>query len=94
LPYTAITGATWSEQLQHYLPSFGPALAERHGFGHQLDVRVERVWQRTATGSPCLPISAKCIDSRACSATSTATTSCRKPVADMMPLPSLDPRQF
>ena len=93
LPYTAITGATWSEQLQHYLPSFGPVLAERHDAAHQLDVRVERVWQRTNYRIAVFADLGNVYrHPRVLRYQYSDDFMTKKPVSDMMPLPSVGVR--
>lgn len=90
LPYTAITGATWSEELQHYLPAFGPTLAERHDLAHQLDVRVERVWQRTNYRIAVFADLGNVYrHPRVLRYQYSDDFMSKKPVADMMPLPSI-----
>lgn len=93
LPYTAITGATWSEQLQHYLPAFGPVLAERHPLAHQLDLRVERVWQRPSYRIAVFADLGNVYrHARILRYQYSEDFMTRKPVSDMMPLPSVGVR--
>ena len=93
LPYTAVTGANWSEQLQHYLPAFGPALAERHATAHNLDVRVERMWQRpTYRIAVFADVGNVYRQPRILRYSYSDDFMTKKPVADMMPLPSVGVR--
>ncbi len=93
LPYTAITGATWSEELQHYIPSFGPALAERQALAHQLDLRVERIWQRPSYRIAVFADLGNVYrHARVLRYQYSDDFMTKKPVSDMMPLPSVGVR--
>lgn len=93
LPYTAVTGANWSEQLQHYVPTFGPALAQRHATAHNLDLRVERVWQRpTYRIAVFADVGNVYRQPRILRYSYSDDFMTKKPVADMMPLPSVGVR--
>jgi len=93
LPYTEITNATWSEDLQHYLPVFGPTLAARHDTAHQLDVRVERTWQRPGYRIAVFADLGNVYRrARVLRYQYSEDFMTRKPVSDMMPLPSIGVR--
>ena len=93
LPYTAVTGASWSETLQHFVPSFGPALGERHPIAHQLDVRVERVWHRKHYRIAVFADLGNVYrQPRVLRYSYSDDFMTKKPVADMMPLPSVGVR--
>lgn len=93
LPYTAVTGASWSEQLQHYLPTFGPALSERHATAHNLDLRVERAWSRKNYRIAVFAdVGNVYRQPRVLRYSYSDDFMTKKPVADMMPLPSVGVR--
>ena len=93
LPYTAVIGSTWSETLQHHVPAFGPALGERHDLAHQLDVRVERVWRREHYRIAVFAdIGNVYRHPRVLRYSYSDDFMTKKPVADMMPLPSVGVR--
>src|SRR5262249_45005243 len=45
LPYTDIVGATYNDELGHYLPILGTPYGARYPAATQLDLRVERGWK-------------------------------------------------
>jgi hypothetical protein len=90
LPYTEITGAAYDENIGHYVPGFGPAYAARYQTQHQLDLRVERTWQRKGYR---LAVFADLGNvyrhARVLRYQYSEDFMTRKPVTDMLPLPSI-----
>jgi len=93
LPYTEITGATYSEAVDHYIPGFGPALAARHATAHQLDLRVERTWQRRGYRLAVFADLGNVYrNPRVLRYQYSDDFMSKKPVSDMLPLPSIGVR--
>lgn len=93
LPYTEIAGSQWSEEVQHHLPVFGPAYAARLDTAHQLDVRIERTWQRRGYRIAVFAdLSNVYRNARVLRYQYSEDFMSRKPVSDMIPLPSLGVR--
>lgn len=93
LPYTAITGATWSDDLDAYLPMFGRPFAERHDTAHQLDLRIERTWQRAAYRIAVFADLGNVYRrARVLRYQYSNDFMSKKPVSDMIPLPSIGVR--
>lgn len=93
LPYTAITGATWSDDLDAYLPMFGRPFAERHDTVHQLDLRIERTWQRaTYRIAVFADLGNVYRRARVLRYQYSNDFMSKKPVSDMIPLPSIGVR--
>jgi hypothetical protein len=93
VPYTEIIGAAYSEELQLHVPIFGKPMAARFSPTHQLDLRVERTWQgrgyRIAVFADLGNVYRRPRVLRYHYSDDFMT---RKPVADMMPLPSIGVR--
>ncbi len=93
LPYTEITGAVYSDQLQHWVPTFGPPLGARFATSHQLDLRVERSWKRDGyLIAVFTDLSNVYRNDRVLRYQYSADFMTRKPVSDLIPLPSLGVR--
>lgn len=93
VPYTEITGAAYSEELQHHVPIFGKPLAARFEPTHQLDLRVERTWQRRGYRIAVFADLGNVYRRpRVLRYHYSDDFMTRKPVADMMPLPSIGVR--
>ena len=93
IPYTEITGAAYSEELQHYVPILGKPLAARFEQAHQLDLRVERTWQRRGYRIAVFADLGNVYRRpRVLRYHYSDDFMTRKPVADMMPLPSIGVR--
>jgi hypothetical protein len=93
LPYTEITSATFSPELDHYVPTFGPPDAARLDTSHQLDLRVERViHRRTYQLAVFADLGNVYRRARVLRYQYSNDFMSRKPVSDMMPLPSIGVR--
>jgi hypothetical protein len=46
VPYTDVVGASYVEEIDRHVPTIGAPFAARYPTAHQLDLRVERTWQR------------------------------------------------
>jgi hypothetical protein len=93
LPYTEITGASYDENIGHYVPGFGPAFGARYATQHQLDLRAERTWQRKGYRIAVFADLGNVYrHARVLRYQYSEDFMTRKPVTDMMPLPSLGVR--
>ena len=93
LPYTEVTGAGWSPELNHYLPVFGAPYAARLDASHALDLRVERTWQRRGYRIAAFADLGNVYRrERVLRYQYSEDFMTRKPVADMLPLPSIGVR--
>jgi hypothetical protein len=45
LPYTPVTGSIFNNDTNHYAPIYGPADSQREPLHHQLDIRIDHLWQ-------------------------------------------------
>jgi hypothetical protein len=48
VPYTEVIGTTYLPEIDRHVPTLGAAFAARYPTSHQLDLRIERTWQRRA----------------------------------------------
>jgi hypothetical protein len=93
LPYTEVTGAVWSPELNHHLPTFGEPYAARMGTSHSLDLRVERIWQRRGYRIAAFADLGNVYRrERVLRYQYSDDFMTKKPVADMLPLPSIGVR--
>jgi hypothetical protein len=93
LPYTEITGATFNASLGRYLPTFGAPLAARFATNHSLDVRVERVFKRDGYRIAVFAdLSNVYRNARILRFQYSDDFMMKKPVSDLMPLPSVGVR--
>ncbi len=93
LPYTEVTGAAWSPELNHHLPTFGDPYAARMSTAHSLDLRVERTWQRRGYRSAAFADLGNVYRrERVLRYQYSADFMTKQPVADMLPLPSIGVR--
>lgn len=93
LPYTEIVGSEYVEQIGHYVPVLGAPYAARFPFSHQLDVRIERTWQRRGYRIAVFTdLSNVYRHERVLRYQYSDDFMSRKPVSDLIPLPSLGVR--
>jgi TonB-dependent Receptor Plug Domain/Carboxypeptidase regulatory-like domain len=45
LPYTPVTGSVFDNDTNHYTPIYGPPDSQRAPLHHQLDIRIDHLWQ-------------------------------------------------
>jgi len=93
LPYTEVVGATYVAEVDRWVPTLGPPLAARYPTNHQLDLRLERVWQRKGwrlVGY--VDVSNTYRNERVVRYQYDPTYTERKPIADLIPLPSIGVR--
>ncbi|HEU0029215.1 MAG TPA: TonB-dependent receptor [Kofleriaceae bacterium] len=93
LPYTEVVGATYVPDVDRYVPTLGAAFAARYPTSHQLDVRVERTWQRKGyriVGF--LDVANTYRNARVVRYQYDPTYATKQPIDDMIPLPSLGVR--
>jgi outer membrane receptor protein involved in Fe transport len=90
LPYTPITSVAYSDELHHFVPSFGAPYAARFETSHQLDLRAERTFQRKGYR---LAVFADLGNvyrrERVLRYQYSDDFMSKKPVADLLPLPSI-----
>jgi hypothetical protein len=90
LPYTEVTGAVWVPELSHHVPIFGAPHAARMATSHSLDLRVERTWQRRGYRIAAFADLGNVYrHERVLRYQYSDDFMSRKPVADMLPLPSI-----
>jgi hypothetical protein len=90
LPYTDIVGATYVAEIDRHIPTLGAPFAARYPTSHQLDLRVERTWQRRGwrlVGF--IDIANTYRNGRVVRYQYDPTYTSRKPIEDMIPLPSI-----
>ena len=90
MPYTEVVGATYVPEVDRYVPTLGTPLAARYPTSHQLDLRVERTWQRKGwrlVGF--LDLANTYRNGRVVRYQYDPTYTTRKPIEDLIPLPSL-----
>jgi hypothetical protein len=93
LPYTDVVGATYVDEIGHYVPELGPAYAARFPFSHQLDLRLERTWQRRGYRIAVFTdLSNIYRHQRVLRYQYSDDFMSRKPISDLIPLPSLGVR--
>ncbi|MEO8703098.1 MAG: TonB-dependent receptor [Kofleriaceae bacterium] len=90
LPYTDIVGATYIPEADRSIPTLGDPFAARYPTSHQLDLRVERTWQRKhwrLVGF--IDVANTYRNGRVIRYQYDPTYASRKPIEDMIPLPSV-----
>jgi len=93
LPYTDVVGAEYVDAIGHYVPVLGAPYAARFPFSHQLDVRLERTWQRRGYRIAVFTdLSNIYRHERVLRFQYSDDFMSRKPVSDLIPLPSLGVR--
>jgi len=90
MTYTDVVGATYVPELDRHIPRLGAPFAARYPTSHQLDLRVERTWQRRGwrlVGF--IDIANSYRHGRVVRYQYDPTYATRKPIEDMIPLPSI-----
>lgn len=93
LPYTEVVGATYVDQVGQYIPTLGAPYAARYPLNHQLDLRIERTWQRHGwrlVGF--IDVSNTYRNARIVRYQYDPTYTEKKPINDLIPLPSIGVR--
>jgi hypothetical protein len=93
LPYTDVVGTTYIPDLDRNLPTLGAQFAARYPTAHQLDLRVERTWQRKGWRLiGFVDIANTSRNGRVVRYQYDPTYTTRTPIEDMIPLPSIGAR--
>jgi hypothetical protein len=93
MPYTDVVGATYIPELDRNVPTLGAPFAARYPTAHQLDLRVERTWQRKGWRLiGFVDVANTYRNGRVVRFQYDPTYTTRTPIEDMIPLPSIGVR--
>lgn len=93
LPYTEVIGATYVPEIAMYVPMFAAPFAARHDTSHQLDLRVERTFHRNGyTLAVFADLGNVYRRARVLRWQYSEDYSTKRPISDLMPLPSIGVR--